>query len=147
MMIHEITCKVGKYKARKRIGRGEGSGHGKTSGRGHKGQRSRSGSTIKPLSEGGQRPLFRRIPKRGFNNARFKKVYAIVNIVDLNRFEAGARVDAEALYDAKLVRTRRKAVKILGRGEIEHALTVVAAAFSESAKEKIAKAGGSVEVV
>ncbi len=134
-------------KSRKRVGRGSGSGTGKTSGRGHKGQRSRSGSTIKPLSEGGQRPLFRRIPKRGFNNARFKKQYSIVNVVDLNRFEAGARVDAEALYDARLVRTKRKAVKILGRGEIEHALTVVAEAFSESAKEKIAKAGGSVEVV
>jgi len=133
-------------KARKRVGRGTGSGHGKTSGRGHKGQKSRSGHTVKPLSEGGQRPLFRRLPKRGFNNARFRKQYAIVNVADLDRFEAGARVDAEALAAAGLIRSAKTPVKVLGSGEIDRPLTVAAAAFSATAKAKIEQAGGSAEV-
>lgn len=131
---------------KKRVGRGPGSGHGKTSGRGHKGQKSRSSPSVKPLSEGGQRPLFRRIPKRGFNNARFKKHYEVVNVADLSaKFEGGQRVDAEALAAAGLVRSKVSRVKILGGGEIDKALTVAAAAFSESAREKITAAGGSVE--
>lgn len=134
--------------AKKRVGRGPGSGHGKTSGRGHKGQKSRSSVSVKLLSEGGQRPLFRRIPKRGFNNARFKKRWAVVNVGDLSRlFEAGSRVDREALVKARLVRSRGEAVKILGKGEIDRALVVVASRFSETARRKITEAGGTIEVV
>ena len=132
---------------KKRVGRGTGSGRGKTSGRGHKGQKSRSSPSVKPLSEGGQRPLFRRIPKRGFNNARFRREFAVVNVGDLSaRFESGQRVDVEALAAAGLVRSKTAPVKILGGGEIDKALAVAAAAFSKSAKEKITAAGGSVEV-
>lgn len=132
---------------RKRVGRGTGSGHGKTSGRGHKGQKARSSVSIKLLSEGGQRPLFRRIPKRGFNNARFKTRYAVVNVGDLARFEAGSLVDGEVLAVARLVRSRKGRVKVLGGGSIDRALRVVASAFSEAARRKITEAGGTVEVV
>ena len=123
-----------------------GSGHGKTSGRGHKGQKSRSGHSIKPLSEGGQRPLLRRLPKRGFNNARFRKHFEIVNVAELARFEAGSRVDAVALAEIRLIRSKTSAVKILANGEIDRALTVVAAAFSTAARRKIEEAGGTAEV-
>jgi large subunit ribosomal protein L15 len=132
--------------AKKRIGRGIGSGHGKTSGRGHKGQKARTSVSVKTLAEGGQRPLFRRLPKRGFNNNRFKTVYQVVNVSDLAIFEAGARVDAEALRKVRLVRGSSNNVKVLGGGEIDRALTVVASGFSKSAAEKIQKAGGAVEV-
>ncbi|MCD6404909.1 MAG: 50S ribosomal protein L15 [Planctomycetes bacterium] len=134
--------------AKKRVGRGPGSGNGKTSGRGHNGQRSRSSVSVKLLSEGGQRPLFRRIPKRGFNNARFKKRWAVVNVGDLARlFEARSRVDRDALVAARLVRSRGEAVKVLGDGEIDKALVVVASRFSETARRKITEAGGTVEVI
>jgi len=136
---------VGRH-ARKRVGRGIGSGHGKTSGKGHKGQLARSSPSGKPLSEGGQRPLFRRLPKRGFNNANFKLAYQVVNVGDLTRFDAGSKVDAQALYKARLTRERSVPVKVLGNGEIDRALTVVAAKFSQSAAKKIADAGGTVEV-
>lgn len=136
---------VGRH-ARKRVGRGTGSGHGKTSGKGHKGQKARSSPTVKILMEGGQRPLFRRLPKRGFNNAIFKAVYQVVNVGDLARFEAGSRVDADALFKARLAREHGIAIKVLGTGEIDRPLTVVAAAFSQSAAKKITDAGGSVEV-
>ncbi len=132
---------------RKRVGRGTGSGHGKTSGRGHKGQKARTSVTVKVLAEGGQRPLFRRLPKRGFNNTRFRKEFQIVNVSDLNIFDAGARIDADALRKVGFVRGSANNVKVLGNGEIEKALTVVAAKFSKAAIEKIEKAGGTVEVV
>ncbi|MHC4712347.1 MAG: 50S ribosomal protein L15 [Planctomycetota bacterium] len=147
MDIQTAVKKPAGRRPKKRVGRGMGSGHGKTSGRGHKGQRSRSGSSVKPLSEGGQRPLFRRLPKRGFNNARFRREYAIVNVSTLSaRFESGARVDVEALRAARLVRSKTKPVKITGGGVIDKPLTVVASAFTESARRKIAEAGGKVEV-
>lgn len=146
MDIEKAVANPAGRKARKRIGRGIGSGHGKTSGRGHKGQKSRSGHSIKPLSEGGQRPLFRRLPKRGFNNARFSKHYEIVNVADLARFEAGSRVDAVALAEIRLIRSKTSAVKILANGEIDRALTIVAAAFSTAARRKIEEAGGTAEV-
>ncbi len=136
---------VGRH-PKKRVGRGPGSGHGKTSGRGHKGQNARSSPSGKVLAEGGQRPLFRRLPKRGFNNARFTKAYQVINVSDLARFDAGARVDFDALYGAGLVRERGVKVKVLGNGEIDRALTVVAAKFSASAEKKITDAGGTVEV-
>ena len=132
--------------ARKRVGRGTGSGHGKTSGKGHKGQKARSSPSGKTLAEGGQRPLFRRLPKRGFNNANFKAVYQVVNVGDLTCFDAGSKVDVEAFFNAKLARERLTPVKVLGTGEIDRPLTVVAAAFSKSAAKKITDAGGTVEV-
>jgi len=141
------AVKLGKHRAkRKRVGRGEGSGRGKTSGRGHKGQKSRSGVSLKPLAEGGQRPLFRRLPKRGFNNKRFARRWAIVNVRDLNRFEEGSRVDEAALREAGLVSGPKAPVKVLGKGEIERKLTVVAARFSAGARAKIEAAGGTPEV-
>lgn len=138
----------GSTRPRMRVGRGEGSGKGRTAGRGQKGQLSRSGSGVRPGFEGGQMPLQRRIPKRGFNNV-FAKDFSIVNIGEIGkRFESGALVDAEALLAAGLIsRMGRDGVKVLGRGEIPVALTVRATSFSKSAAEKIAAAGGSVEVI
>jgi large subunit ribosomal protein L15 len=150
MMIHEITEKVGRYKKRKRIGRGPGSGTGKTSGRGHKGAGSRSGysGSIRPSREGGQMPWFRRLPKRGFTNAMFRTDYAVVNLSAIDaRFDDGAEVNPAMLVKAGLLRSTRDPVKVLGRGETTKKLKVTAAAFSASAKEKIEKAGGSVTVV
>ncbi len=149
MMIHEITVKVGRYKKRKRIGRGVGSGQGKTAGRGHKGARSRSGSTgsIHPAAAGGQMPLFRRLPKRGFSTARFRKVYQIVNTGHLDaRFKDGASVDPQALAEAGLIGDVSRPVKILGHGDLSKKVTVTATAFSDSAVKKIAEAGGSTSV-
>jgi len=146
MDIASAKAGVSGRSSRKRIGRGTGSGHGKTSGRGHKGQKARSSVSVKVLAEGGQRPLFRRLPKRGFNNARFRTAYQVVNVSDLTRFEADSRVDAEALRKAGLI-SRTGPVKILANGDLDRALTVVANGFSKSASEKIQKAGGSVEVV
>jgi large subunit ribosomal protein L15 len=127
---------------RKRVGRGEASGHGKTSTRGHKGAKARSGAGGRPLYEGGQMPLFRRLPKRGFSNVAFKKVYAVVNVEDLNRFEANTTVNLQKLQEAGLVKGAMERVKVLGRGELKAPLTVVANQFSVSALEKIKKAGG-----
>ena len=146
MKLDEILQLAGKHKRRKRVGRGTGSGHGKTSGRGHKGQKARTSVSVKILAEGGQRPLFRRLPKRGFNNTRFRTVYQVVNVGDLNVFEAGGKVDVAAMRGAGLVRASGSNVKVLGGGELQKALTVVASRFSRSASEKIQKAGGSVEV-
>jgi len=144
MMIHEITEKVGRHKRRKRIGRGHGSGHGKTSGRGHKGARSRAGFSMRPGQEGGQMPLFRRLPKRGFNNANFRKDFAIVNLQAIEaRFENGEEVTPESLAAKGLIPGLAKPVKVLGHGELTKKVTVTAAAFSKSAKEKITSAGGS----
>ncbi len=136
----------GSKKDEKRVGRGPGSGHGKTSCRGHKGQRSRTGGGVPPWFEGGQMPILRRLPKRGFKNP-FKVEYAVVNIKDLaQRFESGAVVDPEALRAKGLVK-KRLPVKVLGSGEISVALTLKVHAISQSAKEKIEKAGGSVEIL
>ena len=139
MKLHELTAVEGSTKERKRIGRGHGSGQGKTAGKGHKGQKARSGGSIRPGFEGGQMPLQRRVPKRGFNNIFAKKIVAI-NVSDLNKFEDGAEVDAQALVNVGII-------KILGNGEISKKLTVKVAAYSESAKQKIEAAGGKAEVV
>jgi len=135
-----------KYKRRKRIGRGIGSGHGKTATKGHNGQRSRSGPGIRPLFEGGQTPLYRRVPKRGFNNV-FKKNYAVVNVASLERLDAGTMVDADKLREIGLVKQVSDGVKILGTGELSKALTVKAQKFSASAREKILAVGGTVEEI
>ncbi len=146
MKMHELKPAEGAKTAAKRLGRGIGSGLGKTSGKGHKGQKARSGGGVRPGFEGGQMPLVRRIPKRGFNN-RFRKVYSIVNIAALeDKFENGAVVDAEALIVSGILSKIEDAgVKILGNGELTKSLTVKANKFSASAKEAIEKAGGSVE--
>ena len=146
MMIHEITVQVGAHKKRKRLGRGESSGHGKTSTRGTKGSGARAGGEIKVGSEGGNVPLFRRIPKRGFNNNEFRQRFSIVNVADLDgHFEAGATIDASALIAKGLVRDERYPVKILGDGEVTKKLTVIAGKFTKQAEEKITKAGGTVQ--
>jgi len=144
MMIHEVTEQAGANKRRKRVGRGPGSGTGKTCGRGHKGARSRSGFARKAGHEGGQMPLFRRIPKRGFTNARFRKEFAVVNLKALEaNFDAGAEVNPEMLAKVGLIGEATKPLKVLGEGELTKPLNVTATAFSASAREKIEKAGGS----
>ena len=144
--LHELSPAPGSVKETKRLGRGHGSGQGKTSGKGHKGQKARSGGGVRPGFEGGQMPLHRRIPKRGFNNI-FAKEIASVNVAALDEFKAGATVNIEALKAAGLVRKNMNAVKILGNGELTKKLTVKAQAFSEAAKTKIEAAGGKAEVV
>lgn len=130
----------------KRLGRGIGSGLGKTSGKGHKGQNARSGGGVRVGFEGGQMPLVRKLPRRGFNNSIFKKQYSIVNVSDLNKFEENAVVDANALIEKGIIsRVEEYGIKILGNGKLEKALTVKANKFSESAKKKIKKSGGKVE--
>ena len=145
MKLHELSPAEGSAKKAYRKGRGPASGNGKTAGKGHKGQNARSGGGVRPGFEGGQIPLYRKLPKRGFTN-RFAKKYAIVNVSDLNRFENGAVVDAEALLAAKIIRDVLDGVKILGNGEITKKVTVKAAVFSATAKEKIEAAGGTTEV-
>ena len=147
MKLHELAPAEGSKKEHFRVGRGHGSGNGKTAGKGHKGQTARSGGGVRPGFEGGQMPLYRRLPKRGFNNARFATNYAIVNVSELNVFEDGAVVDAAALVESGLVNDQCDGIKILGNGEISKKLTVHAAAFSQSAKEKIEAAGGKAEVM
>jgi large subunit ribosomal protein L15 len=147
MLNYEITSVTGKHKARKRIGRGTGSGHGKTCGRGHKGSGSRAGSTSTSLYEGGQMPLFRRLPKRGFNNYKFETRYQIVNISQLERFDEGAAVGVEQLSHAGLIDSRKSKVKILGDGELTKKLDVTAHKFSKSAKQKIVDCGGTAVLV
>ena len=146
MKIHELTPAADSNKAVKRIGRGHGSGNGKTAGKGHKGQNARSGGGVRIGFEGGQMPLARRIPKRGFNNI-FATKYAIVNVSDLNKFKDGTVVDAELLKASGLIKKAYDGVKILGNGELTSQLTVKAAKFSQSAIEKIEKAGGKAEVM
>ena len=148
MKLHELSPAPGSTREVKRIGRGHGSGHGKTAGKGHKGQWARSGGGVKPGFEGGQTKLAMRIPKRGFNNKNFATVYATVNVSDLEaRFESGAVVDEAAIIEAGLLKKTFDGIKILGRGEIKKSLTVKAAKFSESAKSKIEGAGGKAEVI
>jgi large subunit ribosomal protein L15 len=146
MKLHELKPAEGSTKNRKRLGRGVGSGWGKTAGRGTKGHNSRSGGGVRPGFEGGQMPLHRRLPKRGFTNI-FKKQMAIINISDLARFEAGSVVDETALVQSGLVKGRRDGIKLLGNGDIAMAITVQINAISRSAKEKIEAAGGTVEVI
>lgn len=147
MRLHNLKPNPGAKHRRKRLGQGESSGHGKTSGRGGKGQTARSGSSIRIGFEGGQMPLYRRMPKRGFNNARFATVHATVNVSALNDFEDGSRVDEAALRAAGLAGKQRDGVKILGDGELKKKLAVVATAFSASARAKIEAAGGTCELV
>ena len=147
MRLHDLKPQPGAKHRRKRLGRGEGSGLGKTSGRGHKGQRARSGGTIREGFEGGQMPLHRRLPKRGFNNADHTIYYIPVNVNDLERFDAGTEIDVEALRKAGLAQGRGQGVKILGQGEISKKLTLKVQAYSASAKQKIEAAGGTCEAV
>ncbi len=147
MRLHDLKPRPGAKHRRKRLGQGESSGHGKTSGRGGKGQTARSGSSIRIGFEGGQMPLIRRIPKRGFNNARHTTRFLPVNLESLNQFDDGARVDAEALRNAGLANGRVEQIKILGDGDLTKKLTVSAHAFSASAKAKIEAKGGTCEVL
>ena len=147
MRLHDLKPRPGAKHRRKRLGQGESSGHGKTSGRGGKGQTARSGSSIRIGFEGGQMPLIRRIPKRGFNNARHATRYLPVNLDALNRFDDGARVDETALRSAGLANGRSSGIKILGTGELSRKLTVSAHAFSASAKTKIEAKGGTCELI
>ncbi len=147
MRLHDLKPRPGAKHRRKRLGQGESSGHGRTSGRGGKGQTARSGSSIRIGFEGGQMPLIRRIPKRGFNNARHTIAYVAVNVESLNQFDEGARVDVEALRNAGLANGPVKRVKILGDGELTRKLTVAAHAFSATAKSKIEGKGGLCEVI
>lgn len=146
MKLESLSPAAGSSRDVKRIGRGHGSGNGKTAGKGHKGQKARAGRGMRAGFEGGQMPLQRRIPKRGFNNI-FAKQYAAINVDKLNAFEDGAVVDAAALVDAGLVKKAMDGIKILGNGELGRKLTVKAVAFTESAKQKIEAAGGKAEVI
>ena len=144
MRLHNLRPRPGSKHRVKRLGIGESSGHGKTSGKGHKGQKARSGGSIRLGFEGGQMPLIRRLPKRGFNNAAFHKNWAIVNLDDLNAFDAGTTVNEQLLRDSKLIRGNFFGVKILGDGELKHGLTIEADKVSASARQKIESAGGTV---
>ncbi len=135
------------FTARKRRGRGQGSGNGKTAGKGHKGQNARSGGGVRPGFEGGQLPLFRRLPKRGFNNYNFRTVYATVNVGDLERFEEGTTITKELLIETGLVKKELDGIKVLGNGELTKKLTVKANKFSSTAKTKIENVGGTTEVI
>ena len=147
MRLHDLKPRPGAKHRRKRLGQGESSGHGKTSGRGGKGQSARSGSSMRPGFEGGQMPLIRRLPKRGFNNAAHAIRYVGVNLDSLNQFDDGATVDEAAIRDAGLANGRASRIKILGKGELKKKLTVSAHAFSASARAKIEGLGGSCQVI
>jgi large subunit ribosomal protein L15 len=147
MKLHTLSPAEGSTKEKFRKGRGAGSGNGKTAGKGHKGQNARSGGGVRPGFEGGQLPLYRKLPKRGFKNFLFKKCYAVVNVDALNRFNDGDVVDSAVLFTAGIIDTAKANVKILGDGELTKKLTVKAQVFSASAKEKIEAAGGKTEVV
>jgi len=146
MKLHELAPAAGSTATPKRKGRGIASGNGKTAGKGHKGQNSRSGGGVRPGFEGGQNPLYRRLPKRGFNNP-FRKEYAIVNIQDLNNFAAGTEITPEVLLEKGIVKNALAGIKILGNGELKVGLNVKANKFSQSAVEKIQAAGGKTEVI
>lgn len=147
MKLHELEAVYGSTKNRKRVGRGQGSGTGKTSGKGEKGQNARSGGGVRPGFEGGQLPLFRRLAKRGFNNYNFRIVYSTVNVEDLNRFEDDTVVTIELLKEVGLIKKELDGVKVLGSGELTKKLTVRANAFTRSAIEKINNNGGKTEVI
>lgn len=147
MKLHELNPSEGAFKTRKRVGRGPGSGLGKTSGKGHKGQNARSGGGVRPGFEGGQLPLFRRLPKRGFSNAPFKTRYAVINLSDLNKFEDGAVITPELLKEMGILKNQLDGVKVLAKGSLEKKLTVKANKFSDKAKEEIEAKGGKAEVI
>ena len=148
MKLHELSPQEGSVKNRFRKGRGAGSGNGKTAGKGHKGQNARSGGGVRPGFEGGQLPLYRKLPKRGFKNYLFGKVYTVVNVESLNKFNNGEVVDAAALLAKGIISdVAKNGIKVLGEGELKKNLTVKATVFSGSAKEKIEAAGGKTEVV
>jgi len=146
MKLHELQPAEGSRKVRNRVGRGTSSGNGKTSGRGQKGQNSRSGGGVRLGFEGGQTPLFRRVPKRGFTNIN-RKEFAVVNLDALNRFEDGTIVTPALLIETKVVKSEKSGIKVLGNGKVERKLTVQASKFSKAAKEAIEAAGGSIEVI
>ena len=147
MKLHELKYNEGSKKAIKRVGRGPSSGTGKTSGRGQNGQNARSGGGVSAVFEGGQLPLYRRLPKRGFSNAMFKKVYAVINVSDLNMFDEGTVVTPELLKEMGIIKNALSGIKVLGNGELEKKLEVRAHKFSETAKQKIEAAGGKAEVM
>ena len=147
MKLHELEKNIGATQAKKRLGRGPGSGLGKTSGRGQKGQKARSGGSINPVFEGGQLPLYRRIPKRGFSNHMFKTRYATINLDDLNIFEDGTVVTPALLKERRVIKKQLDGIKVLGNGNLEKKLTIQANKFSSSALEKIAASGSKAEVI
>ena len=147
MKLHELKPNEGSTSVRKRVGRGTGSGLGKTSGKGQKGQNSRSGGGVRPGFEGGQLPLFRRLSKRGFNNYNFRTTYATINISDLERFEENSVVTPELLIESGLIKKQLDGIKVLGQGELTKKLTVKAHTFSNTAKQKIEAIGGKTEVI
>lgn len=147
MKLNSLHANEGATDTRKRLGRGTSSGHGKTSGKGHKGQNARSGGGVRAVFEGGQLPLYRRLPKRGFTNARFKTEYAVINMTDLNRFEDGAVISPELLKEMGLIKKQLSGIKVLGNGTLEKKVTVKANAFSAKALEQIEKLGGKAEVI
>ena len=147
MKLNEIKVPEGARFSKKRLGRGIGSGTGKTSGKGHKGQNARSGGGVSAWFEGGQLPLYRRLPKRGFSNARFKKEYAVINLSDLNKFEDGSVVTPELLKEMGLVKKQLSGIKVLANGNLEKKLTVKASKFSEKAVKAIERLGGKTEVI
>ncbi len=147
MKLNELKYNEGSKKDIKRLGRGSSSGTGKTSGRGENGQNSRSGGGVRIGFEGGQLPLYRRLPKRGFSNAMFKKTYAVINVSDLNRFEDGAEVTPELLFEMGIIKKQLSGIKVLGNGTLAKKLTVRAHKFSNEAKQKIEAQGGKAEVI
>ena len=147
MKLHELEKNIGATHSKKRVGRGPGSGLGKTSGKGEKGQNARSGGGVKPTFEGGQLPLFRRIPKRGFKNAMFKTRYAVINLSDLNRFDDNTTVTPALLKETGIVKKQLDGIKVLANGKLEKKLTIQANKFSESALEKIKESGSKAEVI
>ena len=147
MKLHELEKNIGAKQSKKRVGRGPGSGLGKTSGKGQKGQKARSGASINPVFEGGQLPLYRRLPKRGFSNYLFKTEYAVINVSDLNRFDNGTVVTPALLKEKKIIKKQLKGVKVLGNGKLEKKLTIQANKFSVSALEKIKESGSKAEVI
>ena len=147
MRLNELEKNVGATQRRKIVGRGRGSGLGKTSGKGHKGQNARSGGGVRPVFEGGQTPLYRRLPKRGFSNYEFKTTYAVINVSDLNRFDNGTVVSPALLKEVGLIKNQLDGIKVLGNGKLEKKLTVQAHKFSKTAQEKIEKSGSKIEVM
>ena len=147
MKLHELEKNIGATQAKKRVGRGSGSGLGKTSGRGQKGQKARSGGSINPVFEGGQLPLYRRLPKRGFTNGKFRTRYAVINLKDLNVFENGTLVTPALLKEKGIIKNQLDGIKILGEGKLEKNLTIQANKFSTTALEKIKESGSKAEVI
>ena len=147
MKLHELKSNEGAFKTSKRVGRGTASGHGKTSGKGHKGQNARSGGGVRPGFEGGQLPLFKRLPQRGFSNAMFNKEYATINVSDLEKFDNGAVITPELLKEMGILKKQLSGVKVLGNGELTKKVTVKAHKFSKSAISKIEAQGGKAEVI